>query len=73
MRYFKRVLFFIPVAFIHLVNVLIVWVRLMISYAKYGGENLIYLKDDRKMIYDIYKLLKDQFETAPSGDKSDEG
>ncbi len=73
MKYVKRLLFFIPVAFIHLVSVLIIWARLMISYAKYGGESLIYMRGDQKMIHDIYTLLKDQINTAPAGDKSDEG
>lgn len=58
MTILKRVLFFIPIAFIMLVNSLLMWARTMILYAKYGGETMIYSKDDRKSIRDIYFILK---------------
>lgn len=63
MKYFKRVLFFVPVAFIHLVSVLLIWAKLMFCYAKYGGENNIYMKGDQKKIYDIYTILLQIAET----------
>ena len=54
-----RTLFFIPVAIIQLIGALYSYVRVMILYCKFGGENTIYPKD-RKTIADVYNLIEEK-------------
>lgn len=56
-KYIIRAICFLPIAFIHLVFCLFVWVRIMGNYARYGGENIIYKAGEQRSIYDIYNLL----------------
>jgi hypothetical protein len=45
-------------AIFHLIVLVVNWIFLMAKYIKYGGETIIYERGDRKMIHDIYQLLK---------------
>ena len=54
----KRILFFFPVAIIMLINSLILYVMVMVSYVRYGGESVIYDRDDKATIEKIYRILK---------------
>ena len=41
-----------------LINSLILYVMVMVSYVRYGGESVIYDRDDKATIEKIYRILK---------------
>ena len=52
-----RILMFLPVATIHLIWSMRVYVKVMFLFYKYGGEDIVYHKV-RKSIAKVYDLLK---------------
>ena len=56
----KRLLFFAPVAIIMLINILIAYVMILANYLRYGGESVVYKRDDRATMEKIYRVLTEE-------------
>lgn len=58
---FARGLMFAPIAAITLIGAMILWLKWMINYIRFGGECIVYTdKNARKSIKDIYNILEKQ-------------
>lgn len=56
-----RGLMFVPIAVIALIAAMILWLKWMINYVRFGGECIVYTdKNARKTIKDIYNILEKQ-------------
>jgi hypothetical protein len=60
MKIIVRVLSVPFILAIHLIYANISVIRVMVRFVRYGGEFIIYDKEDRGSIDKIYKLLKDK-------------